>query len=352
MRWLGQIASATALTCRSDRVASARDCERSLEVYLRIAARAAWRAVAALLLVAAGLKLAQLSLSTRGFARPPGDVLTDLAAVGAETLTALWMLSRIRPGWSKIAAILLFSIFLCVSITRGLAGAESCGCFGALRVDPWLMAGVDAAVLALLFSVSAPAAARRASVATILAYLGSSLAAAASLHVVISRSSEDGVLALAGGEIVVLTPEAWLGKSFPLLAFLPDAEELSAGPWRAILYHSDCPKCRALIAQYAERLEPNSTANQSRLRGRVALIEMPPFSAPRGPVDGAPFVHLRLRDSERWVVETPTELDLMDGIVVDVNPASGASNVPIGGAVLRPRADEPDSRYRQLVAVR
>ncbi len=50
-------------------------------------------------------------------------------------------------------ALVCFVVFAGVATVKALAGAESCGCFGAIAVNPWYTAGFDWIAVAGLLGV-------------------------------------------------------------------------------------------------------------------------------------------------------------------------------------------------------
>ena len=76
------------------------------------------------------------------------------AAVQVEVLVGAWLLTgRAKtPAW--VAAFGLFSVFAVVSLSSALAGHSDCGCFGRIKVNPWLTTALNASCIALLSSAS------------------------------------------------------------------------------------------------------------------------------------------------------------------------------------------------------
>jgi len=265
------------------------------------------------LLVAAVLKVGQALVSPETD-DPAGSWPSFILTVTAlEAFLGMWMLAGIQPLAARIAALLLFSVFTGVSVAKGVGGADSCGCLGVFAVNPWGMAAVDGIVILLLLSTRPP---RHILLTRI---VGASIAAVTVVAIVAwiqsaaSQSGNDGIIDLPGN-IVVLTPESWIGKYCPILHRLGEASELSRGQWRAVLYHHDCERCRDVLAR-------SEATTQQTLRSaeRVALIEVPPFGGKHGFDPASGFAaHFRLSNSWHWVVVTPTELDLVDGVVTAV----------------------------------
>jgi hypothetical protein len=127
---------------------------------------------------------------------------------------------------------------------------------------------------------------------------------------------------LGDGRTVVLTPERWVGKRFPLLDYIDIGERLAEGEWTVLLYHHDCPRCQEVIAHYAELANRWPTDRNGR---RIAFVEVPPYagSLPR-------MVHRsavgHLEDKQKWFVTTPLEVVLSGGRTKTVT----TGNAPVG----------------------
>jgi len=106
--------------------------------------------VGLLLLVAAGLKLSALSVSTAPqagwFAHPTIQLLT----AEWELVLGLWLLSNAAARWAWLTAIVTFTAFAGVSGYLGWVGVASCGWLGAVETSPWWTFGVDVLVIGFL----------------------------------------------------------------------------------------------------------------------------------------------------------------------------------------------------------
>lgn len=160
-------------------------------------------AVGLFLLGAAVLKLAG---SRQGAAAPALSPAVQFLAVQIELAVGAWLLcGRARlTAWS--AAVLLFATLSAVSLSSALAGYSDCGCFGPVRVSPWVTAALNATALALLAAARPRGPAGRmvrpAATAAVLAGLAAAGALAA------SGSLGDRALARLRGDPLVLTPAA------------------------------------------------------------------------------------------------------------------------------------------------
>ncbi len=65
------------------------------------------------------------------------------------------------------------------------------------------------------------------------------------------------------GQLVLLMPEEWTGKRFPLLDQIDVGDRLAKGTWLVVLYHLGCGECQELIEQYKQC----ANDNDGRVRG-------------------------------------------------------------------------------------
>jgi len=56
----------------------------------------------------------------------------------------IWLVCGLFRKAAWLLGVLGFVVFMAVTVQKGLAGAESCGCFGPIQVNPWVtFAGID-----------------------------------------------------------------------------------------------------------------------------------------------------------------------------------------------------------------
>ena len=107
-------------------------------------------AAALVLLFGAGAKWHELPIINRtgqGLFQAPWFVFTQIQL---EAALAFWLLSGLLPLWSRRAAIAAFTLFALFTAYKALTGADSCGCFGQLKVNPYLTLALDTAILTAL----------------------------------------------------------------------------------------------------------------------------------------------------------------------------------------------------------
>ncbi len=105
-----------------------------------------------LLLVTAGLKLFDPSPDSFSGLDLLSSPRWRMAAIEAEALLGLWLLTGAYPRLLWLTGVLCFSLLAGVSFNLGLEGRSTCGCFGAsMSVSPWYALTLD--VFAVCFLV-------------------------------------------------------------------------------------------------------------------------------------------------------------------------------------------------------
>lgn len=128
-------------------------------------------------------------------------------------------------------------------------------------------------------------------------------------------------LAAEGGPIgtsrsVLLKPEEWVNKQFPLIEYIDVGSELSTGQWVVVLYRQNCAQCQEELPRY-ERLAAEQVVGGPDAP-RVAVVEVPERrrSGEQRVGNAASFcLQGRLSDEREWYVKTPVVLHLQDGQV-------------------------------------
>ena len=192
------------------------------------------------------------------------------------------------------------------------------GCFGSLKMHPWVMFAIDvAAVWALLVAAVAPGSTESLSSMN-LTYI--------TVYVILAISAFALMLwhqpAILGGntlidgstDLVILEPEAWIGQEFPLTKYLTPPVSIENGV--VLIYHHDCPDCQRALPRYVD------LANSVPMERQVVLVEVPPLGEPGAYGDAT---HTTLKSNKEWFVEAPVEVRIQGGQVTDVR-YSGATS--------------------------
>lgn len=287
------------------------------------------------------------------------DIWTNRAflifTVEFELALGIWLLSGIFRKLSWLSATACFTVFTILTLYKAVNGDDSCGCFGAVKVNPWLtLFAVDLpALIALLIfrPVSLRGAKRQSNLPnfchfdqnksfakntlSVLKNLFTPLPSirsfclAATIGLTIIGVSLP-VLALnkppmETADYMVLEPKTWIGKELPILDYIDIGDQLRKGTWLVLFYHHDCPDCQKVIA------ELNKT-DPGNLPAKVALIEIPPYSD----AVKAKYLYGRLPNTKKWFVTTPAMFFLdNDKVVYEFDAEEIKSKILISNSSVR-----------------
>ena len=286
-----------------------------------------------------------------------GQDILFMSVVAVETLIGVTALIAPRLGWPAIVSAL--TVFCGVLVKQIADGETSCGCFGsAVVVPPWLMLGIDGALLAILLSLmpwtrlrAQPSRLWSIPTGIMAAVLGVGLLRlltgpvalpkplASDAPQVVTRefgttdvttppttrpaptphSDETATTAPANSwrlprvfpRYVTLAPGDWINQSIHQTTLATWADT-STFPDEAslIFYYETCDHCATYLREVAARREHRD----------YVLVQLPtrPDSTSPAVVDITPDgLHVQLPPGTRYVIETPWEVVLKDGVVVD-----------------------------------
>lgn len=220
--------------------------------------------------------------------------------------------------------IATFSCFAVFSIGSGILGNESCGCFGAIEIPPFVTALVDVVIVAVLLLLCdiQPIASRGVSRTNILLVVlmgvGFSAINLAGFFRLAGAPALDNSTVHSKASIVRLEPRKWIGHPCPLLPYVRSLTNLDVGNWFLVLYRPGCADCEKVLS----RME-DFTAG-----GNVAAVSTSP-SLTRPKQEHSDLKYGSLSTGVTWIVDTPIVIVLRDGRVKAVLPID---HVIIGGA--------------------
>jgi uncharacterized membrane protein YphA (DoxX/SURF4 family) len=274
---------------------------------------------AAVLIVAALLKLHQVASSARVFATPGIILWLEPALAGLELLFGVWLLVGLLPDITRRIALALALGFCFASLDGWLDGSDSCGCFGAVTIHPAWTFTLDLLFVAALSvfgsspnangncACSGATSSRAASCVVWLLFIGTM---ATPLY--IARVLREFPSRLAGANTRVLEPASWIGGPFPLVAFLDVDEKtkaaLETGRWLVVLYHARCAECRHLLPHLEARARKGDSNGVQYM-----VVEVPPYASAGVTASACRWV--TLSSVHDWFVRTPVVLVLSDGVV-------------------------------------
>lgn len=275
--------------------------------------------VGAVLLTAAAMKgyeLATGPVAGKGFLTSRWFLIV---AVEFELALGLCLVGGVWKRQAWWVAVLSFAGFACIAAYKAWQGEASCGCFGRAEIDPRYTLILDVTLLAALIAwrprIEGPPMTRRRTAAVLAAVIGIGLLVAVVMASVQTASAASDGTILGNSPFVVLQPEKWVGKRFPLLPHIDIGQQLSRGKWIIVLYGHNCSYCQAAIPRYRDLARVFSDKSETT---RLALVEMPPYSLTDAISDSSCY-RGRLAGTREWFVQLPVELHVVDGQVSAIN---------------------------------
>jgi hypothetical protein len=243
-----------------------------------IAIKNAWKGIrwfmAVVLLLAAGLETYQLVIEPTFDKNLFSAWWFNVFVVEFEIFFVFWLIFGLLPKLTWVADVSLFSIFAMVSCYKAISGETSCGCFGSVTVNPWLTMVFDLGMIGLLWKFQ-PVCATLNFQSIIDEFLKSFRLRKLILVVLVwfiiiipityaifSVNKTDfgnlGVefVGLDGKKVLLLTPEKWNNKKFPLIPYIEKSEmieRLKNGQWTVVLFSHQCEKCKNIGRIYCEK---------------------------------------------------------------------------------------------------
>ena len=233
------------------------------------------------LLIGTGLLKAQM-LATQPLVGDGIGILNsrwlNVLAVELELAFAMWLFAGLMQRLTYLLSLLCFGIFAIVSASKWYGGAESCHCFGAVTTPPIHTMLLDLTIIGLLIVFRPQGMVfqwtayrqellelkrfRWIGFATVIWLVLAVPVTYAMISVEKNDLAELGTefFGADGKKTILLDPERWVEKPFPLLPFIepPEVrEKLKTGEWTVVLYHNDCPKCQEVIDDLIEKKMEN-----------------------------------------------------------------------------------------------
>ena len=242
-------------------------------------------------------------------------MLFSAVVVQLELFIGVMLLAGCYKWFVMPATCVLFSVFAAFSLFRAVAGFESCGCFGALRVSPWFTLALDLCLVCATWLATKHTYSKRTSEPAdgrwklaVVAYLALGATVAALSLWMQPTTLKAGSSLSATGDVVILKPSEWIGQEFPLIPFMSPQINMNEGIWTVLMYHHDCPQCRDALPKYIALAEHMRAAADG-----VLLLELPPYAT--NPPDAGAAEHARLSADREWFVEAPVEIITAGGLV-------------------------------------
>lgn len=241
---------------------------------------------------------------------------------------AIVCLAWLKPRLAWPVVLALFAFFDFILVSQLMAGAESCGCFGAtIKVSPWVMLGVDSVLLVSLLasrpwsSIAGPGLP--------IAALGAGVVVSFALPWVIIQSptattTTDGQ----GPRYVIWEPEKWLNRSIYEIEDLTRWIKPEAFPTdgRVVIWRQGCEHCAAHLRVIAEKDDQTQPILLVQIRDDMKdgrAVDLMP--------QGAHVTTAELPENQEVVLQTPWELRIEGGMVTAALDEEHAKALNEGG---------------------
>jgi hypothetical protein len=273
------------------------------------------------LIIAAGFKIHQLltePIISKGFWE---SWLFFVIQIPLELGLGIWLVSGLFRKAAWMIAVMAFGLFILVTLQKGLIGAESCGCFGRVKVNPWVTLSAIDIPLFLLLVIFRPRGLKLLPPPwpSAVHFFGVAIPTFIAFGIIIP------VLVLNKPPDVtdtyeVIKPADWITdaqahKEWSMFKYIDIASSLKSNIAIVVLYDIECETCHQAIPLY-DQMARDMVGNEDSIL--FALIEIPPYASEKDdivPVD-TPCLRGRLDSSKKWYVQTPLVVVLVDGIVV------------------------------------
>jgi len=228
------------------------------------------------------------------------------------------------PRLSRFAGLLLLGLFIPVLVGDLVMGSASCGCFGAVKVSPWITLVIDSALLVGLWWFG-----RRAESLRMTRMVPTWQVVVAGLWTILSFfvgfSVGGGLLASEGvADSAGATPlpaegfympvfEEWIGRPWAEIEmgawFVGEEEPVGSGTEYLIFYRKDCEHCHELMqAWFSGELPAPTLAVAVPERNGFPETGVQPFACPA-------CRKTELPSGVDWFLQTPVLVRLEDGKV-------------------------------------
>lgn len=270
--------------------------------------------VGAVFIVATVLKIHQLLTEPILSSKFWNSWAFSVVQVPLELGLGIWLISGLFRKTAHLIAMAAFGAFLCITAYLGATGAESCGCFGKVHVNPWItfsLIDLPLFLALVIFQVKDekffpppwPGKKHFWSVAipTVI------LIVAVTITLAMNKQERDESQ----------DPGAWVqpNKVWSWLDKIDVGDQISSGMVIVLFYRYDCPDCHEAIPVYNE-MALELGVGQEDADIQMAFIEIPPYGEDEELIPPeTPCITGKI-DKKELLVETPLVVVLNEGKVL------------------------------------
>jgi len=278
-----------------------------------------------------------------------------LVQLPLELSLGVWLISGLFRKAAWLVGTFAFFGFIGVTLYKGISGAESCGCFGQIHVNPWITLALIDIPMFLLLVINRPGKEYRllpppwpnvyyaivfaVPMVAALVFIAPALVAfrpdcvkpgqmntqnpvIITKYVYIKPSPvepntlpvvNDQNLPLPGdvnSKPAVVTPiqlSSWLEH-------IDIADQLRQGIVVMLMYHHDCPVCATMVPKYDQYYRTMRQQNDSSMT--FAFVAIPPYNEKGSVPADTPCLQGKLNerpDGKLWAITSPYVVALIDG---------------------------------------
>jgi hypothetical protein len=255
-----------------------------------------------------------------------------LLQIPLELCLGIWLVSGLFRKAAWLAGTLAYCFFIFVTLYKGIIGAESCGCFGQVHVNPWLTLGlIDIPMFVLLvlhrpgqdYKLLPPpwpntwhAIVFAAPIFATLIFVAPTLTA---FKPVCIRPDESVKPVITLPPVKSADPNAapainTQAELWSWLQYIDIADQLKSGLVVILMYHHDCSTCATMVPKYDQYYRKMKASGNEEMK--IAFVAVPPYNE-KGPVP-ADTICLRgkLSDLQKWEITSPYVVALIDGQLI------------------------------------
>jgi len=237
-----------------------------------------------------------------------------LIQIPLELGLGIWLISGLFKKTGRLLGLIAFGGFIVVTLHKGLIGAESCGCFGRVHVNPWItLSAIDIPIFICL-AIFRPKGEKLLpppwpKPAHFFAIAIPTFILLPMIEYILITNKPP----LRTDKYEVVDINQWANEAiWPMLKDIDIKQQLQTGLWAALLYHYDCPDCTQAIPKY-EEMYKSLKGNENAIN--FAFIEIPPYGNEKQQLisPDSKVARGRLSDAKKWFLQTPVVVVLHNG---------------------------------------
>jgi hypothetical protein len=257
-----------------------------------------------------------------------------LLQIPVELCLGIWLVSGLFRKAAWLAGMLAYCGFIFVTLYKGIIGAESCGCFGKIHVNPWITLGLIDTPMFLLLVLNRPgrdykllpppwpniwhAIIFAAPIFGVLIFTAPLLVA---FKPVCIKPDEPVKHVIQDPRVKPTDPNVSQGTNkqadfWSWLQYIDIADHLKEGLVIVLMYHYDCPTCAVMVPKYDQYFRKMKESGGDSMK--IAFVAAPPYSD-KGPVP-ADTICLRGKLIEKgdlkFAITSPYVVALLNGQVI------------------------------------